>query len=70
MLQQLKTLRALTEKEKIAITELERQYNLFLATIWKVEADLPCNSKELDKAKESLKDALVTSVRAIVIALR
>ena len=70
MLNQLRTLRALTPTEQQAITDAERQYNLFLATVWRLEAELPCNSKELDKAKASLKEALLSTVRSIVLALK
>lgn len=70
MLNQLKTLRALTPAEQQAITDAERQYNLFLATIWRLEAEFSCNSKELDKAKASLKETLLSTVRSIVLALR
>jgi len=70
MLKQLKALRVLTPVEQQAITDAERQYNLFLATIWRLESLLPCSSKELDKAKVSLKEALLSTVRSIVLALK
>ena len=70
MLNQLKTLRTLTEAEKQAIAELERQYNLFLATMWKISAALPCDKKELVKAESNLKDTLFSAVRSIVLAIK
>lgn len=70
MLNQLKTLRTLTATEQQAIAEAERQYNLFLATLWKLEVNLICGGKEMEKAKANLKEALLSTVRAIVMAMK